>query len=155
MITGERRCGASSQASDAALAYEGGYLPAPVTIAELLIAPGERAGLLVDFSALAGGTKVILMNSARTPFPKGAPPGPQTTGQIMQFTVVQAPLLQGGKGELERPREEGGSVAAMACVMELALPEQSLSSMISILAISLLPSPLALGHDSRLNQQDQ
>ena len=67
---------------------DGGYLPAPVTLTELTIAPGERADVLVDFSALAPGTKVILTNTAKTPFPKGAPADPQTVGQIMQFTVL-------------------------------------------------------------------
>jgi len=67
---------------------DGGYLPAPVTLTQLTMAPGERADILVDFSALAPGTKVILMNSAKAPFPKGTPPDPSTVGQIMQFTVV-------------------------------------------------------------------
>ncbi len=72
---------------------EGGYLPAPVVMSELLIAPGERADVLMDFSALPAGTTLTLMNNARTPYPKGAPPDPQTTGQIMQFTVVAAPVV--------------------------------------------------------------
>jgi len=34
------------------------------------------------------GTNYILKNTARSPYPKGAPVDPQTTGQIMQFRVV-------------------------------------------------------------------
>jgi len=67
---------------------DGGYLKAPVTLTELTIAPGERVDILVDFSGLAPGTKVILTNTAKAPFPKGAPADPGTVGQIMQFTVA-------------------------------------------------------------------
>jgi len=67
---------------------DGGYLPKPVTLSELLIAPGERFDVLVDFSLLAPGTKIILANDAKAPFPMGSPPDPKTVGQIMQFTVL-------------------------------------------------------------------
>jgi len=67
---------------------DGGFLMSPAVVTSLTIAPGERADVLVDFSALAPGTKVILTNTARAPFPGGAPANPQTVGQIMQFTVV-------------------------------------------------------------------
>jgi len=67
---------------------DGGYLKSNVTLTELSIAPGERADILVDFSKLPVGTKVILTNTAKAPTPRGAPADPATTGQIMQFTVV-------------------------------------------------------------------
>jgi FtsP/CotA-like multicopper oxidase with cupredoxin domain len=67
---------------------DGGYLQKAVNLTELTIAPGERADILVDFSKLPVGTKVILTNTAKAPTPRGAPADPQTTGQIMQFTVV-------------------------------------------------------------------
>jgi len=67
---------------------DGGYLPSPVTLNELTIAPGERADILIDFSTLSPGTTVIFTNTAPAPFPDGDPADPQTTGQIMQFTVV-------------------------------------------------------------------
>ena len=71
---------------------DGGYLKAPVTLTELTIAPGERADILVDFSGLEAGTKVILTNTAFAPFkggePGGDPADPDTVGQIMQFTVT-------------------------------------------------------------------
>jgi spore coat protein A, manganese oxidase len=66
---------------------DGGFLKTAVPLTELTIAPGERADILVDFSKLAPGTKVILKNTAKAPTPRGAPADPQTTGQIMQFTV--------------------------------------------------------------------
>jgi len=67
---------------------DGGYLPMPATLTALTIAPSERADILVDFSGLALGTKIILRNNAKAPFPGGAAADPQTVGQIMQFTVV-------------------------------------------------------------------
>lgn len=67
---------------------DGGYLPEPVALNELIIAPGERADVLVDFSSVSSGTRIILMNDANAPFPNGEPPNPQTVGQIMQFTVL-------------------------------------------------------------------
>jgi len=66
---------------------DGGYLQAPVTLTTMTFAPGDRVDILVDFSAIAPGTTIIMENKAKTPFPAGALPNPQTTGQIMQFTV--------------------------------------------------------------------
>lgn len=70
-----------------------GFLNAPVTQRELLIAPGERYDVVVDFSdpALLGQT-IIVRNNARSPFPKGAPVNPNTTGQIMAFKVGNTPI---------------------------------------------------------------
>ena len=74
---------------------DGGYLPAPVTVTELTIAPGERWDILVDFSTvpIVPGvvSNIILQNTAKAPFPKGAAADPQTTGQLMQFTVLGTP----------------------------------------------------------------
>jgi len=67
---------------------DGGYLSAPVPLTSLTIAPGERADILVDFSTLSPGDRVIVRNSAKAPFPAGTAPDPKTVGQIMQFTVT-------------------------------------------------------------------
>lgn len=72
---------------------DGGYLPKPVQLVSLLLAPGERADILVDFSQLSPGTQLILNNNANAPFPSGDPPDPLTTGQIMQFTVLNKPAV--------------------------------------------------------------
>ena len=71
------------------IASDGGYLPKPVTLNNLTLAPGERAEVLVDFSKLQHGTTVIVRNDANTPFPSGDPVDPNTTGQVMQFTVTK------------------------------------------------------------------
>jgi FtsP/CotA-like multicopper oxidase with cupredoxin domain len=70
---------------------EGGYLRAPVSLTSLTIAPGERADILVDFSNVTAGTKIIMENSANAPFPDGDPVDLNTTGQIMQFNVTSQP----------------------------------------------------------------
>lgn len=72
---------------------DGGYLEKPVQLTSLLISPAERADILVDFSKLTPGTELILNNTANAPFPNGAAPDPKTTGQIMQFRVIDKPAV--------------------------------------------------------------
>ena len=75
---------------------DGGYLAAPVVLNDpanpnsprLLIAPGERADVIVDFTGLAPGREFILRNTAKAPFPNGEAVDPQTSGQIMLFRVI-------------------------------------------------------------------
>jgi spore coat protein A len=65
-----------------------GLLYAPFAMNQMLIAPGERKDIILDFSdpALWGQT-IILKNNAKTPYPKGEAPDPQTTGRVMAFRV--------------------------------------------------------------------
>ncbi len=67
---------------------DGGYLASPVPLTRLTIAPGERADIIVDFSKLFPGDRVIVRNSASAPFPAGTTPDPKTVGTIMQFSVT-------------------------------------------------------------------
>ncbi len=69
---------------------DGGYLSAPVPIADIFLAPAERADTIVDFSALEVGDKAILYNTAPGPYPGGDTPDTETVGQIMQFNVVES-----------------------------------------------------------------
>jgi FtsP/CotA-like multicopper oxidase with cupredoxin domain len=88
---------------------EQGFLPAPVLMnalnldgsddgtAQLLIALAERADVLVDFSGLANGTPIELLNiGPDEPFGGGipgsdfAPADPDTTGKVMKFVVNTA-----------------------------------------------------------------
>jgi spore coat protein A len=64
---------------------DGGYLKTEAPLTSLLIAPAERAEILVDFSSFAPGTKIILQNSLLT---GEADAEKQTIGQVMQFTVT-------------------------------------------------------------------
>ncbi|OGN80655.1 MAG: bilirubin oxidase [Chloroflexi bacterium GWB2_54_36] len=73
---------------------EGGFLPAPVALNQLLMAPAERADVIMDFSGLPEGTVVTLLNlGPDEPFGGGVPDDdfdvadPATTGQVMQFIV--------------------------------------------------------------------
>ncbi|HZW03123.1 MAG TPA: multicopper oxidase domain-containing protein, partial [Anaerolineaceae bacterium] len=69
---------------------DGGYLAEPALISKALtIAPGERMDLIIDFSAFAR-QEILLANSGRTPFPKGSPVNPLTTGKVMLFRVGAA-----------------------------------------------------------------
>jgi len=65
-----------------------GFLYAPFAINQMLLAPGERKDIILDFSdpALWGQT-IILKNNAKTPYPRGEAPDPQTTGRIMAFRI--------------------------------------------------------------------
>ena len=67
---------------------DGGYLKHPTLLSSLLLAPGERADILVDFSKIIPGTKILILNDANAPLPFGGPPNPDTVGQIMQFTIT-------------------------------------------------------------------
>jgi spore coat protein A len=69
------------------IGVEGGYLKSAVNVKDILIAPGERFDVIVDFSNLTPGTEVIIKNSAPTPFPDGDPVNVGTTDQIMKFVV--------------------------------------------------------------------
>lgn len=73
---------------------DGGYLERPVEIASLMLAPAERADLILDFSRLSPGETVTLLNDASNPFPQGTAPDPETTGQILQLRVRQSEPLR-------------------------------------------------------------
>jgi len=94
---------------------DGGYLNKPVLIdpaatgqqkkagvqTSLIMMPGERYMVIVDFNdpawiaritAASGGilpatVNLLLRNTAKTPYPGGAPAIPGTTGRILQFRV--------------------------------------------------------------------
>jgi FtsP/CotA-like multicopper oxidase with cupredoxin domain len=68
------------------VAADGSYLPAPVTLTSIFVAICERVDILVDFSNLPAGTKVVMTNSANAPFP-GGDPVDGNSGVVMQFTV--------------------------------------------------------------------
>ena len=73
---------------------DGGLLDQPVALGDhgtrrsgtLLLAPAERADIIIDFADFAHETLVVL-NSANAPYPGGDPPDPKTNGQVMQFRV--------------------------------------------------------------------
>ena len=76
---------------------EGGFLDAPVRREQLLIAPAERADVIVDFTNIAVGTEIILRNlGPDEPFGEGLPDidfepaDPRSTGLVMKFRIIPA-----------------------------------------------------------------
>ncbi|HEY0731772.1 MAG TPA: multicopper oxidase domain-containing protein, partial [Chitinophagaceae bacterium] len=67
---------------------DNGFLTSPLTVHQMLLGPGERKDIIIDFSTMAGQT-IIMHNNAKTPFPKGESVDPQTTGRIMAFKVTK------------------------------------------------------------------
>jgi spore coat protein A len=76
---------------------DGGLLAAPVELAELMLAPGERADVVVDFSALAPGAEVLLTNAAEH---TGAPVIPDVMKFRVQSVSGPAPAVPGALAEV-------------------------------------------------------
>ena len=81
------------------IATDGGYLNAPVDPPldpvdsttgnkTVLMGPGERYEIIVDFKGMPAGSRIQVTNNAPTPFPGGDPVDPDTTAQIMEFRRV-------------------------------------------------------------------
>jgi spore coat protein A, manganese oxidase len=70
---------------------DGGFLPAPVALNDLLMAPAERFDIVIDFAG-AEAKVFTLLNDAPDPFPGG---GEVALPEIMQFRVTK-PLAAGG-----------------------------------------------------------
>jgi FtsP/CotA-like multicopper oxidase with cupredoxin domain len=74
---------------------DGGFLPAPAALDQVLMAPAERLDVIVDFTELAAGDELYLINEGPDePFGGGVPgvdfpvADPGTTGQVMKLEVV-------------------------------------------------------------------
>ncbi|HSB33087.1 MAG TPA: multicopper oxidase [Nitrospirota bacterium] len=86
---------------------EGGFLPQPVVLNQLLMGLAERADVVVDFSAFAPGSVITLLNVGPDepfgglPVPKNIAADPATTGQVMQFKVV-LPLAAPDKSAVKK-----------------------------------------------------
>ncbi len=79
---------------------DGGLLDAPVAIdpalgGKLVLMPGERADVVIDFTGQMGSVWTM-RNSAKTPYPAGAPVPGATLGRIMQFVVNGAMVKEDG-----------------------------------------------------------
>jgi spore coat protein A len=64
---------------------DGGLLPAPVALKDLLMAPAERFDIVIDFSEHQGQS-FVLTNDAPAPYPGG---GEVVPTEIMQFRVTK------------------------------------------------------------------
>jgi spore coat protein A len=66
-----------------------GLLPAPVSRTHLLLGPGERYDVVVDFAGYPAGTQVVLANDAPAMYP--GEPGVGVIPNVMRFDVVAGP----------------------------------------------------------------
>jgi blue copper oxidase len=95
------RVGLSTGKPMTLIGVDGGLLPGPVQVEHLDLGTGERADLLVDFSGLPVGTRVMLKSLAFTPpyqrgmgmgmgrgMAGGAPQGAEL--DLLEFTVARA-----------------------------------------------------------------
>ncbi len=78
------------------LGADGGFLPQPVLLTQLLMARGERLDVIVDFTNVPVGTNIILQNIGPDgPFEGGipgvdfVPANAATTGQVIEMRVVK------------------------------------------------------------------
>ncbi|MHB1134624.1 MAG: multicopper oxidase family protein, partial [Chloroflexota bacterium] len=76
---------------------EGGFLPQPAQLTQLIMGPAERADVIVDFTNVPEGTEIVLQNlGPDEPFGGGTPgvdfdpADPNSTGQVMKFKVIAA-----------------------------------------------------------------
>lgn len=82
---------------------DGGLLPQPVARTAITIYPGERVELIIDFSAYAIGTQIVLKNAASS----------GRTGDIMRFDVTRAVVDDSAIPSILRPYELIPSAAAV------------------------------------------
>ena len=79
---------------------EAGFLPAPVRLSKLMLAPAERADVLIDFRGISTSEKLILYSKAPAPFPGGDPindyidvnTGISLPGTLVEFQMVSGAL---------------------------------------------------------------
>jgi FtsP/CotA-like multicopper oxidase with cupredoxin domain len=105
---------------------DGGFLSGkPVELDQVLLAPGERADVIIDFSSFTPGDEIIMLNLGSDRLFTGLPidsqdsADPETTGQVMKFTVVN--LTEAGNP---------GSIPAKLPVIQpisSSLPERDLT----------------------------
>ncbi|WP_218149338.1 multicopper oxidase family protein [Streptomyces colonosanans] len=76
------------------LGSEGGFLPKVVRREDVLLAPAERADVIVDFTSFPVGTELYLINEGPDAVYTGGTPGKdfaaanaKTTGQVIKFVV--------------------------------------------------------------------
>jgi FtsP/CotA-like multicopper oxidase with cupredoxin domain len=107
------------------VATDGGYLDYPVRIdpnapkpqlQRLVIMPGERADVIIDFAGLVPGTSLVVKNVAKTPYPNGATVPGSTLGRILQFRVVA------GSGAADTTYNPAGGAPLRTALVRLVNP---------------------------------
>ena len=83
--------------------------PAPAPDEALLLMPAERADVIVDFSAFAPGTKIMMINTAPDAPYGGFPDVPadeMTTGKVMEFRVATQRIEDQSVAPVNMPVED-------------------------------------------------
>ena len=70
------------------IATDDGYLMSAVSTPNIVIGPGERYEIIVDFRAALPGQQYLMMNSARTPFPGGGAVIKGLTDRVMMLSLI-------------------------------------------------------------------
>jgi FtsP/CotA-like multicopper oxidase with cupredoxin domain len=102
---GDRNNGARGAPAIWVLGTDGGYLDVPARAgaiarprpmgamtqrdAPLLIMPGERYNIEIDFGGLTPGMRLLLRNTANAPYPSGDPVDPTTTARVLEFRITE------------------------------------------------------------------
>ena len=91
----------------------------PNTPNVLPIGPGERYDVIVDFSAVPSGSRVVVTNSADSPYPDAVRPANKLLDRIMAFDVILTPTTNpnatvAGKTDLRTENPDLGPVAIPA-----------------------------------------
>ena len=97
------------------IGMEGGLMPAPAKVDRFRLAPGERADVLVDFSALAPGETVELLN-AEPAAPQAAQIGARRLPNLIPRDVRPRPHRPGPLHPARRHGAARGSRRARASV---------------------------------------
>lgn len=114
---------------------DGGFMPTPVRLTDVLVAPAERLDLIVDFSHFTPGTVLTLRNDANAPYPGGG--GGAPIPEIMRFRVTR-PLSSPDSSAT--PESLAGSV----CLVQIALAYEWLVSGINKVASPYFTTGLKL-----------
>ena len=129
---------------------EGGLLAAPVAVPAggLVLAPAERADLLVDFSDLPPGSELMLVNTARAPFDGALWPAAQAHAtadldgllpypDVMRFAVIPGPRARRAAPEQLATDIVAPTAAELESAVRraVALVEQELEGAVNMLTM--------------------
>ncbi|KAL2609598.1 hypothetical protein R1flu_028171 [Riccia fluitans] len=68
---------------------DGGFLPDPLYLTEITLAPAYRVDVIIDFGNMTTGTSVYMNNSAPAPFPDSISVlNPATVNSVMEFRII-------------------------------------------------------------------
>ncbi len=133
---------------------EGGLLPLPVALNNppqqigfdpftgnatnytLLLAPAERADIIIDFSDVPVGARLILYSDAPAPFPGGDPLNDYYTGDPNQVALGGAPTTVEGFGPNTR------TLLQFRVTALVGAPDPDSMDLLASLAVTGSPSPI-------------